>query len=280
MNLNDLLRNEYLQTGNLIVYDLFIGGDQHHFLGSPKNEISNIGIVIQGGIGDTFTLRMALKTIKRYKLSYPNSKIILSTWNSVNKEYLDSLNNCVREYNDVYVILNEQPSYAGAGNGNLQILSTLNGAKFAQSLGVEYILKTRTDQFFADYMFIDQLLTLHKTFTERLPRSQKGRIVVGSMGSFRARPFCVGDFFSFGFTEDIITMWDLELDANGKNLRDIFIKERSGNEEKPMNEEDVCHLNYVSDKKRCGEGYFASNLLDKAGLSYSYDWKDSEGFSG
>ena len=115
-------------------------------------------------------------------------------------------------------------------------------------------------------MFIDQLLTLHETFTKKIPSSQKGRVVVGSMGSFRARPFCVSDFFSFGFTEDIISMWDLELDAHNENTREVLIKERSGSEIIPIKEEDMDHLNYVTCKTRCEKDIFQAICL-KSGFS-------------
>ncbi|QNI83924.1 wavE lipopolysaccharide synthesis family protein [Synechococcus sp. PROS-7-1] len=278
MNLNKIFYNNFLESGNLAVYDIFSTNFQYIVSGKPKNTSINAGIVIQGGVADSFTLELVKLAVRRYKLTYSTCKIIISTWDNINEEIKESLIAATHEHKDVFLILNQMPEYTGPNNGNLQIVSTINGARFAKNLGVEYVLKTRTDQIFGEFLFLDQLLSLHRSFKARLPKSQKGRIVVGSMGTFRARPFCVSDFFSFGFTDDIILMWDLKLDDPNQTPRDIIIRHRSINDELPFTEHDLEHFRFVTSSSRAGEGYFASNILYKSGRNYSYDWKDSEEF--
>tara|TARA_B100000674_G_scaffold479293_1_gene477505 strand:- start:2676 stop:3713 length:1038 start_codon:yes stop_codon:yes gene_type:complete len=278
MNLDDFLRNEFSKTGTLCVYDTFSTNKQFNICGKPRNTVNDVAIVIQGGIADQFTLNLIELAIYRYKLSYPNCIIVVSTWNNIDISSINTLTEKTRIYSNVFLLLNKPPEYAGSANGNMQIVSTLNGAKFAKRQGAQYVLKTRTDQLFGDFLFLDQLITLHNTFKEKLPESQQGRIIVGSMGTFQARPFCVSDFFSFGFVDDIISMWDLELDTLNQRSRDIFIRDRSPDDKRPMANTDVDHFNYVTGESRCGEGYFTSNVLYNSGRCYSYDWKDSENF--
>ena len=93
-----------------------------------------------------------------------------------------------------------------------------------------------------------------------------------------ARPFCVSDFFAFGFTDDIITMWNLELATPDKTPRKIIVRPRSEKDKHPITEEHMDHFNFVTNKSRCGEGYYTSNLLYNSGRCYSYDWSDSDNF--
>lgn len=278
MNLDKAFLKDFLINDRLCVYDIFDTNRQFAISGKPNNAVSNIGIVIQGGVTNDVALKLIEHAVNRYKLSYPNCIIVISTWNNTEASYIDKLTKTVQRYRNTFLLLNKPPEYPGSANANMQIVSTLNGARFAEKQGAEYILKTRTDQVFGDFLFLDQLISLHKTFRAKLPESQKGRIVVGSMGSFRARPFCVSDFFSFGFTKDIISMWDLELDMPDHGPRDIIIRDRSPDDKYPIADTDIDHLKYVTSDSRSGEGYFASNLLYRSGRSYSFDWKDSNDF--
>ena len=51
-----------------------------------------------------------------------------------------------QKYRNTFLLLNKPPKYPGSANGNMQIVSTLNGARFAEKQGAQYILKKNTEK--------------------------------------------------------------------------------------------------------------------------------------
>jgi hypothetical protein len=217
-------------------------------------------------------------SIHRYRLVYPGITIIISTWVDTNQFYLDSIRTLLSHDPHLYLLVSDKPPCNGPANSNLQIVSTLQGLRLARKLGLTYSLKCRTDQIFCQLSFLDQLITLHARFRTKVANLQLGRIVVGSMGSFRARPFSVSDFFSFGYTQDLILMWDLELDRDGSNPREVTVRSPSKHDVRPMLTSDMTHLEFSISSTRGCEPYFVSKLLENSDYSYSHDWNDSENF--
>jgi len=165
-----------------------------------------VGIVIQGPIlkENDFTL----ETIKNYKKTFnnPNLKIILSTWNEEDLEYINEFKKL-----DIEVITSEMPLKKGLLNLNCQIKSTQEGVKRAKILGCEYILKTRTDQRFYATNIIEFLLNVLKTFpigSEGV--NQKERLVVLSFNTFKYRIYGISDMFLFGHIDDVERYWSLD----------------------------------------------------------------------
>lgn len=267
----------FSSSGSLTFFEEINNGFQYISAGRPTSSLQNIAIILQGGVSE-FNSKIVKTAISRYSAIYPKVDIILSTWNDADKGTIDSIASSAGKR--VHILLERKPEYPGLGNTNLQIVSTMNGIRRATRLGCEYILKSRTDQIFGSFDFLEQMLQLQSFFTENIPTLIKKRIVVGSMGSLRMRPFSVSDFFSFGSAEDMLLMWSLPLSRNIDNEKryadhDSPIRHRSSADVLPMDESISEHIIY---KGRAGEGYIVSKLLDLSGLTYSHDWIDSYRF--
>ena len=157
-------------------------------------------------------------SVKRYRLVYPKVHIILSTWDDTDANLLENFNK-YSESDKFHIIINKKPDCVGWGNTNLQIISTKAGIALANRLTCTHVLKTRTDQIFGSFSFLEQLLQYQNYFNLNIPSILNKRIIVGSSGSFRMRPFCVSDFFSFGTLYDMALMWSLPLAQTNDDKR-------------------------------------------------------------
>jgi len=166
----------------------------------------SLAVVIQGPIvrKDSFTL----ETVKIYQRHFAGTSIILSTWE-------DEPPSAIRQFEDlgITMILNAKPAYAGEGNINLQIVSSRSGMRKAKESGVEYALKTRTDQRMyapnvADFIQnVIEIFPVHGNW----PR-QKKRIVGCSLNTFKYRMYGLSDMLICGDIDDMLLYWDIGLD--------------------------------------------------------------------
>lgn len=187
-------------------------------VGTQSDEVKNqrrLAIVIQGPIisKNDFTL----ETIKIYKKHFNSAFTILSTWSDEDAAVIGRFKEL-----DVSVILNEKPAYAGVSNINFQIVSTRSGIKKAQELGVEYVLKTRTDQ----RMYAPNIADYLYNITEAFPvkggyRRQRKRIVGVSLNTFKYRMYGLSDMLVYGHIDDILLYWDVALDERRFSDEDI-----------------------------------------------------------
>lgn len=173
------------------------------------NRAPKIAIVLQGPImeKDDFTC----ESVKFYKKHYPNAHIIVSTWVDENKDLIDRVSNA-----GAIVVQTEKPHFFGHGNINLQLVNSKTGIFRAKELGSEYVCKTRTDQriMHADvFEYLINLLNLFPCDNSDFLSKQKSRIICFGMeyGDL-FYPFFLSDFFYFGATEDICSLFDSELD--------------------------------------------------------------------
>ncbi len=164
-----------------------------------------IAIVIQGPIiaTDDFTS----ETIRIYRKLFPETSIIVSTWNDTDPSLVTSI-----PAEGVELLLNEKPQYAGVSNVNLQITSTIHGIRKAKQLGANYVLKTRTDQRIYAVNAMAYLLALVKCFPLTEVTAQKERLISVSLGTLKYRPYGTSDMFLFGHIEDMLLYWDVPLD--------------------------------------------------------------------
>lgn len=175
----------------------------------PINNSSNsdLSIVIQGPLKreENFTL----ETIRIYKLLFPESRIIVSTWQTEDSQIVKEI-----EKEGAVVVLSETPVIKGIGNINMQKDSTLAGLKKAQELGCIYSIKTRTDQRIYKTDMFSYFKSLQSTFPveDILNIRQKGRIVFcqGIFPNSMLIPYHICDFFFFGYTYDLISYFDCE----------------------------------------------------------------------
>lgn len=167
----------------------------------------DVAIVIQGKVVEkrSFTL----ETVAIYRKLYPQSQVILSTWNSTKLETVHR----ARALGATVLLTDEPTSTSGNANVDLQILSTVQGLTEARRLGVKYGLKTRTDQRIYNPMALDLMKGLLASFAPKIERSdhsQLMRVLVTDLGTFKFRLYSMSDFFHFGLLEDLEKIWNLE----------------------------------------------------------------------
>jgi len=254
--------------------------DNSHTLNIRRPEIgaySDVAIVIQGGIDSYQLVEFALE---RYACLYPQTHIIVSTWSDSSIDALNVVRNIVSHHDHIHLILNDKPSFKGYGhmNTNLQIVSTMQGIKLACRLGVSYILKVRSDVVLGSCEFLQTLLVHHQTFTKAVPSSQRGKIIALSMNSYLCRPFSLSDHLFFGRSEDMLLMWNLKLPISNSCVREVSVIPPTGKETEPMSSNDIEHLAWSSKPQMMDESYLVSRVMNAAGYSYTFDWRDSKKF--
>jgi len=169
-----------------------------------NNEFS---IVMQGPIlnDDQFTL----ETIKLYKTIFPGACLILSTWeNECNDDIL------LIKKEGVVLILNKKPENPGPYNVNMQLVTTINGIKKAESIGSKYVLKTRTDQRLHRHDLFDYFKNIQSVFPLKV-NEQSQRLIVTSFATCKYRLYGVTDFLMFGSIEDMLNYWSTPLYEDG-----------------------------------------------------------------
>lgn len=165
---------------------------------------SDKAIILQGPL--LLENHFTLNTVKLYHSLYPECKIIVSTWKNENEEEIKAI-----EEAGAVIVQGDLPEKTGLGNMNYQIVSTQRGIILAESLGAEYVLKTRTDQRLYKSNILDYFESLQKTFPVK--GKQKARIIVfqGTVGGVMFIPYFIADFLYYGSIADIRNMFDIEL---------------------------------------------------------------------
>ncbi len=152
------------------------------------------GIVIQGPIVEKITVKIC----ERYRELYPETRIVLSTWQNQNSLDLARIRRM-----GIHVLENVIPENAGPANVNLQIKSTISGINYCKSLKCEYVLKNRSDVLLSSDSFLENLHTLIST----LSKNSK-KIVIPSYNSFLFRLYSPTDQIQFGKINDLEEFWN------------------------------------------------------------------------
>ena len=169
-----------------------------------KIDSKDISVIVQGAIDKEYTPH-CLESIRTY---LPKAEIILSTWEGSDIEGLD--------YDKL--LLNKDPggfamSPFETNNVKRQVYSTLQGLKQASR---QYSLKIRSD-----------IELVNNNFTKYLNKFNnynndwhffKKRIIIPSLISRDPRiwesPMCPSDWCSFGLTEDMLNLWNIDFPTN------------------------------------------------------------------
>ena len=175
----------------------------------------DISVVMQGPVMhegvDAFPFPLTHTALRKVRALLPDAQIILSTWEGENTSYLDSADE---------VVLNPDPgAQRGApemipNNVNRQIVSTLGGLNKATR---PHTLKIRSD-------IVLQSLEFVRYFESGLRQAKsefaifRSRIVANNFSSRNplirspaAYAFHPSDHVHFGFTEDLLKLWDIPL---------------------------------------------------------------------
>ena len=181
-----------------------------------RRNIENTGIVIQGPIKNN--IKNINSSVRFYNINYPELKIIISTWET-EKKYASLID---QNFNG-YIIYNSLPKNPGPSNINLQIISTISGLREIEKMNVKRCLKMRTD---LTHLNIDALSILENRFnlTKEIEKSNINKIIVLSQNNFLFRLFGISDLFQYGELDDLIELWDIELDSREPYNEDYLIE--------------------------------------------------------
>ncbi|GAM63812.1 lipopolysaccharide synthesis protein wavE [Vibrio ishigakensis] len=174
----------------------------------------DISVVVQGPVqalsdrsqDEGITLR-CLSSIREH---LPGAKIILSTWRGQNLEGLDfdELVLCddpgqnIRQYNE-----DGTPHFF---NNNRQIVSTIEGLKRVKT---KYAIKLRSDNYLTCNAFVEIKNKYDKYGQDRVFNE---RVVVSDIFTRKYAKglpvaFHISDFFYYGLTSDLQTLWNIDL---------------------------------------------------------------------
>ncbi|GGE74782.1 hypothetical protein GCM10011533_29010 [Streptosporangium jomthongense] len=185
------------------------------------NRFKDITVVVQGPV-QTFQDRpqepgITEKCLKSIREHLPGSKIILSTWEGQDLTGLDfdELVICADPGPNIrYFKLDGSPQRF---NNNRQIVSSREGLKKVKT---PYAVKLRSD----NYLTGNHFVKLQYAYTERSEKHKylQQRVVVSNVFTRKyAKGYPVAyhlsDFFYFGLTEDLLSIWDLPLYKNATN---------------------------------------------------------------
>lgn len=177
----------------------------------------DISIVVQGPVILESAYGITSQTTKavcaRIRQLFPNSEIILSTWNGSNVEGIPYDNLVLSDDpGAVWFLYRDENSRL---NTNRLIISTINGVKAATR---KYVLKLRSDLFVGSKSFLG--------FFDQFPcyddnhKCVKSRILAFSIHSLRRerslgmeahRPYHISDWAYFGYKEDLYNLYDIPL---------------------------------------------------------------------
>lgn len=171
---------------------------------------SEISVVIQGPIygnkHDTEENKFTKICCARVRELLPSAEIIISTWE----------NSDVEELEFDQLLLNKDPGgilmrlhgVERMNNTNRMILSTYNGVKVATR---KYTIKLRSDMYLENLNFLEKFMEY--PITEEKSLVKERIISLSSNCPYRGEKllFGISDWFEFGYTEDVLRLWDVPL---------------------------------------------------------------------
>jgi len=192
---------------NYLTFHLRPKKSENFYLKSTAKTEEKFAIIIQGPIKDKFFFLK--NTIEIYKKIFPNSSIIISTWENENINLINTL-----KKENIFILFNKEPSKS-LSNIDHQIYSTNSALKFAKEIGAKYSIKTRADIRINKNNLETFLLSLIRTFPAKKNNFINSRIIVPSLITFKYRIYSLSDIVMFGETEDLIKYFDRETFAEG-----------------------------------------------------------------
>jgi hypothetical protein len=192
---------------NYLTFHLRPKKSENFYLKSTAKTEEKFAIIIQGPIKDKFFFLK--NTIEIYKKIFPNSSIIISTWENENINLINTL-----KKENIFILFNKEPNKS-LSNIDHQIYSTNSALKFAKEIGAKYSIKTRADIRINKNNLETFLLSLIRTFPTKKNNYIKSRIIVPSLITFKYRIYSLSDIVMFGETEDLIKYFDKETFAEG-----------------------------------------------------------------
>jgi hypothetical protein len=179
---------------------------------------ADIGILLQGPY--IVPREFSLETALMYRKRFPNTPIVISTWNTKFPAY----DRKKLEKNRITVVLLDEMSSRTPANEDLQSISTTKGLLHLKNLGVKWALKTRCDMRIYDAAVLHKLMVVLKAFPMEAEYSnQKYRIIGIDRNTRKFIPYSLSDVFLFGFVDDLLhyflTLEEAELKVVNEKFR-------------------------------------------------------------
>lgn len=204
-----------------------------------------VAIILQGAVGEKTKLLSTI--ISRYRNLYPLAHIILSTWESENTNFFQTTPN-------LHLVKSVRPKNPGISNVNLQLISTQAGIAYAEKLGCEYVIKSRSDQMLLNSTF---LIKLHEVVENDLNKTENPRLVISSFNTFCFRKYSISDMFTFGQIKTMKDFWFAPLDVR-ESSENLFVGITN---------------NDSWSKLRIAENYISSLYLEKMGMVLDFTFE-------
>ena len=172
---------------------------------------------------DNFTL----ETVKLYNKIYPNVLIIISTWESEDKRYIETIKNSTQ----CHIIQNKEPKFSGFHNFNYQIYAVTKGIEYAKKHNKQYVFKTRCDHRFYKRGLLEYMYNLIVNYPCERDNilGQRYRIIMATDGYSQMNvPFRIGDLYNFGYIDDLYNFWGGKLEEFSLSISD-WVKEMEKN---------------------------------------------------
>ncbi|WP_320674763.1 WavE lipopolysaccharide synthesis family protein [Prochlorococcus sp. MIT 1341] len=207
-----VLRYIYLRSRlkDIYITERYRSKDPKTSLGSIIDNTDDVAILMRGLIvkEDDFTI----KTLEFYRKCYPNTPIILSTWDHC----INGIEEILSKLDIKTVTSKFKVPIRGYGTNNLQIIGNMNGLHLIREIGIKYTLTTRTDQrFYADNI-LRSLKLIQNSYdyktNNNISDRQINRLAILSFNTFLYRLYSISDMFLFGLTEDVFNFWNTKYD--------------------------------------------------------------------
>lgn len=181
---------------------------------SPQEQLTSI--IIQGPVIEEHDFTR--ETINLYERLFPETPIILSTWDDTPIDLLRSI-----ETTSAVLVLSRKPPKPGWGHVDYQIASVNAAVEQARVLGSTHVVKSRTD---FRMMRGDSLVGLH-ALQAMVPLksggTQQERLLATDLATLKHRPYGLTDIFQFGQIDDMALYWKPgEFEAEVKSLTSEF----------------------------------------------------------
>ncbi|MGV2990255.1 WavE lipopolysaccharide synthesis family protein [Vibrio sp. E150_011] len=232
---------------------------QSKYQNGPENRIESkdITFVIQGPIFPDITAN-SIHSLRRL---FKNSPIILSTWEGSDTRELDADMVLVNQDPGTTVIGYRQDDSPMCININRQLRSTLSGLRQVKT---QYAVKLRSDNIINDSRFVDEFFNYPKRNAQYSIFNQ--RIITSTFYAKEQTkgisiPYFMSDFFHFGLTEDLLTLWDIE-----EFLPFLYDKEKKGQRQHWQSPNRLLHTEQIMWSK-CLSKFFDVALVDEYGQS-------------
>lgn len=215
----------------------------------------DIAITLQGQL--LLDNHFTLETVKLYRKSYRDCPIIVSTWDNEDSEEIRNIS----KIDNVKVITSSYPQNSGLTHINYQKKSSLEGIKYANELGCNYVLKSRTDQRIYGNNIIEYFLKLIERFPLNIKCKANKRIIVSNLVTIKNRLYNLSDMLLFGQIDDMLLYFSPP-----------DCKDPPKEYKLPKEKDDLVGFC----KARAGEIYFATHYIESLGFELKWTFEDSD----